>query len=112
MKDHLNILLLEDEVADAALITRALREGGLSFALRRVEWREEFEQTVNSQWPDVILSDHGLPAFDSVAALAVAREKCPQVPFIVVTGSTTDAITLKALSRGADGAVSKRQLPD
>ena len=37
--------------------------------------------------PDIILSDHGLPGFDSMTALAVAREHLPQVPFIFVTGS-------------------------
>jgi two-component system response regulator len=34
--------------------------------------------------PDVILSNGGLPSFDGLTALAIAREKRPDVPFIIV----------------------------
>jgi CheY-like chemotaxis protein len=54
----------------------------------RVQNREQFVQALANQPPDIILSDHGLPAFDGLTALAIAKEKVPETPFIFVTGSS------------------------
>src|SRR4051812_24336719 len=110
MKSDVEILMLEDQPADAELIRRYLQKGGLKFHLARTETRDQFERAIEERHPDIILSDHGLPAFDSLAAFSIARAKCPEVPFIVVTGSAWDALTLEALKRGADAFVAKDQL--
>ena len=89
MSNEINILFIEDVPADAAVVELALRRAGLAFRLQRVDTREAFLHELESQPPDVILSDHGLPSFDGFAALAVAHEKCPDVPFIFVTNALT-----------------------
>ncbi len=60
--------------------------------------------------PDLILSDHGLPSFDGFTALAIARDKCPEVPFIVVTSSMGEQMTIEAFEGGATDYVLKDQL--
>jgi DNA-binding NtrC family response regulator len=60
--------------------------------------------------PDVILSDHGLPAFDGLSALGVAREKCPDVPFIFVTNALTREMEIEKLMGGVTDYVRKSQL--
>src|SRR5581483_5378764 len=101
--------MLEDEAADVRLASRALREGGLDFTLKRVETDGEFTREIQERPPDVILSDHALPGFDGLAALSIARAKRPDIPFIFFTGSLREEHILDTLKRGATDYVSKRR---
>lgn len=103
--------MLEDSQADADLIANALRQDQLNAQLKRVETREDFERALEQDRPDVIISDHGLPAFDSLSALAVAQAKAPGLPFILVTGAPDNPMVREALHRGATEYVSKNELP-
>ena len=58
----------------------------------------------------MILSDHALPDFDGFAALAIARENCPSIPFIFFTGSLGEEKVLDTLRRGATDHVLKHRL--
>src|ERR1051326_1511795 len=87
IRKKLRILMVEDEAHDAALVEHALKDGGFEFAFRRVDTEEDFLEEIQTFQPSVILSDHGLPAFDGFAALSIAQNKVPDVPFIFVTGS-------------------------
>jgi light-regulated signal transduction histidine kinase (bacteriophytochrome) len=60
--------------------------------------------------PDVILSDHGLPNFDGFTALAIARERCPQTPFIFVTGAMGEEVAIDSLRSGASDYVLKTRI--
>jgi CheY-like chemotaxis protein len=107
---EVRIIFVEDVPAEAALVRQALQKGGLAFQMQRVETREDFLRELTSQPPDVILSDHGLPSFDGFAALAVAHEKCPRVPFIFVTNALTREMELEKLAPGVTDFVLKSQL--
>jgi PAS domain S-box-containing protein len=58
----------------------------------------------------VILSDHGLPAFDGFTALGLAQQRAPDTPFIFVTGSLGEEMAIKALKTGATDFVLKHRL--
>lgn len=109
MSQQLKILYLEDDPGDAARVESQLREGGLSFELRRADTREAFLAGLE-QRPDVILSDHGLPAFDGLAAFGSAREKCPETPFIFVTSALTREMEIEKLVGGVADYVRKDEL--
>lgn len=100
----------EDVAADAELVKHELNKGGLNFHFKRVDTREAFEKEIQQRTPDVILSDHGLPAFDGFAAVALARERCPDVPFIFVTGASGEEITIEAFESGVTDYVLKDRL--
>jgi PAS domain S-box-containing protein len=110
VKKDLRILVLEDVAADVLLMSHELRSGGLSFETKRVETREEFLREVERDPPDLILSDHGLPGFDGFAALALARDRCPETPFIFVTGSMGEELAIDSLRSGATDYVLKTRL--
>jgi PAS domain S-box-containing protein len=110
VKKELRILVLEDVAADVALIDRELRAGGLAFETKRVETRDEFLHELAQHPPDIILSDHGLPGFDGFTALAVARDACPDTPFIFVTGSMGEELAIDSLRSGATDYVLKTRL--
>ncbi|MFH7376028.1 response regulator, partial [Pseudomonas syringae pv. tagetis] len=48
--------------------------------------------------------------FDGDAALALARERVPQTPFIFVSGTLTEELAVQALTRGARDYVVKQRL--
>jgi PAS domain S-box-containing protein len=108
----LQILVLEDVEADVFLINHELRRGGFTFHSKRVETRDDFVHEIESNPPDVILSDHGLPSFDGFSALSIAREKCPDTPFIFVTGSMGEEVAIDSLRKGATDYVLKGRLPN
>jgi CheY-like chemotaxis protein len=73
--------------ADAELTKYALRKGGLSFSLARVESKDEYVQQLQDRPPSLILSDYSLPGFNGHDALDIALNQCPETPFIFVTGT-------------------------
>jgi PAS domain S-box-containing protein len=109
---EIRILIIEDVAADVVRMNHELRRGGLNFRSKRVDTRADFLFELQHHPPDVILSDHGLPSFDGFTALALARDKCPNVPFIFVTGAKGEQVALETFRSGATDYVLKDRLGD
>ncbi len=110
MKSTLNILILEDIEEDVELIRHVLKKAGLEFEIKQVDNRESFIQALGDYNADVILSDHSLPQFNSVDALAICKQRGSQVPFILVTGAVSEEFAVSCLKQGADDYVLKSNL--
>jgi signal transduction histidine kinase len=110
MEKVLKILMLEDVEDDAGLIERALKKNGLSVVTHRVDRRDEFTEALDKFEPDVILSDHALPQFNSIDALNICRTQNVNVPFILVTGTVSEEFAVSCLKQGADDYVLKSNL--
>ena len=110
MDKELRILILEDVPADAELEEHELRKAGLLFTSKIVDSRETFLKELDEFFPDLILSDYDLPFFDGLAALRIAKEKCPDVPFILVTGKLGEEFAIEKLKEGATDYVLKSNL--
>lgn len=108
-KEH-RILILEDVPVDAELMERQLKKGGLNFVSKRVDNREDFIAALSDFFPDLILADYKLPNFDGLSALEIKKEKCPDVPFIFVSGSMGDELAVETLKKGAVDYVLKDKL--
>src|SRR5437867_281933 len=102
--------MLEDDAADAELTRFTLRKGGLHFSLVRVDSKEEFLNELELHPPALILSDYSLPGFDGNEALILARQKCPETPFIFVTGTMGEEVAIETLKNGATDYVLKTRL--
>src|SRR5579862_8007166 len=111
IEKKLRILMVEDVVHDAALVEHTLKDGGFDFTFKRVDTEADFLQQLGRFHPSVILSDHGLAAFDGFTALSLAQKKAPDEPFIFVTGSLGEEMTIKALKSGATDFILKHRLP-
>jgi CheY-like chemotaxis protein/uncharacterized protein YodC (DUF2158 family) len=105
----LKILMLEDNDDDVELIVRTLREEKLHFEHRRVETKAEFHQAIDGFVPDIVLSDSGLPGFNSLDALKVCLRSQTATPFILVAGAISDEL-VNCLRTGADDYVLKSNL--
>jgi len=110
MSAELQILHLEDSEADGQFIHLALMEHGLRVAMQRVWTPETFIAGLEEGGMDLIISDFSLPGFDGLAALELAREKRPEVPFIFVSGTLGEEVAIDALKSGASDYVFKHRL--
>ncbi|MDO8523244.1 MAG: response regulator [bacterium] len=104
------ILILEDEPADAELMERELRKGGLKFVSKVVMAREDFSDSLDTFKPDIILSDYKLPGFDGLSALGIVKKKCPGCPVILVTGAMKDEEAIMIIESGASDYILKNNL--
>jgi len=109
MPAPIRILHLEDDPADADLI-RSVLESNLSVEIAQVHSREAFVAALEKEEFDLILSDYALPSFDGVAALAIWREKYPDLPFIFVSGTMGEELAVETLKAGATDYVLKDRL--
>ena len=110
VKAELDILLLEDNPRDVELVAHALRRGGPGFKVEHVDNKRAFIHRLEQRVPDLILSDFSLPTIDGYTALAIVQKKCPEVPFIFVSGTLGEETAIDTLKRGATDYVLKHRL--
>jgi DNA-binding NarL/FixJ family response regulator len=111
MAEHaLRILLLEDSAADAELITHELVRAGIGCVTQRVDTEGAFVHALRSFEPDIVLCDHGLARYNTMAALRTARTERPAMPIIVVTSSLDEQTAVDTLKAGADDYLRKDHL--
>src|SRR5437773_8903057 len=106
----LRVLFVEDSAADAELMVRALRAGGLDAVPERVETVAELLAALERGPWDVVLSDYYLPALEAPAALALVRDRLPDSPFLVVSGSVGEDAAVAAMKSGATDYIMKDRL--
>lgn len=109
--EPIKILLVEDVELDAELTERELKRTNLNYISKRVEEESDFVDLLKSFKPDIILADHSLPNFDGVTALKITKEKCPETPFIFVSGKIGEDFAVEMLKEGATDYVLKSNLP-
>jgi len=110
MESPLHILHLEDDPRDAELVQDMLESGGITCTITCVQNRDGFVAALECGRIDLILSDFSLPAFDGLSALGMAQVHCPDVPFILVSGTLGEERAIDSLKRGATDYVLKERL--
>src|SRR5690242_20712649 len=110
MGKTIKILLLEDNFSDAELLMKTLAKAELSHELHWVETKSHFMAELYNFKPDIILSDHALPGFDSLEALRITRQHNAEIPFILVTGSVSEQFAVDCMKAGVDDYILKSSL--
>jgi CheY-like chemotaxis protein len=112
MNKTLRILILEDMASEEELVRFELQEAGIPFISKWVQTKNDYVQALHDFSPDLILSDYNLPQYNGSLALREARKRCPDVPFILVTGfpQEDDERVCEILVKGANGYVLKQHL--
>ena len=110
MPANLKILILEDNQSDADLLRRTLKKSGLRFTSEIVQTRDEYEHSLQSFNPDLILSDYSLPAFDAATAFPIKQNKSPHIPFIIVSGIIGEENAVELIKTGVTDYASKDKL--
>ncbi|MEJ7692643.1 PAS domain S-box protein [Daejeonella sp.] len=110
MNSKLKILHVEDVSSDAFLVNHQLKKSDLDFEILVVDKREKFIQALNDYSPDIILSDHNLPSFNSIEALAILQKTGLKIPFILITAAMADELAVDLIKKGADDYILKDRL--
>lgn len=110
MKIPLRLLHLEDNPIDAELITTTLMEGDIPCQSQVVDTRQAFVAALKEGRMDLILADYSIPGFDGMTALTLARQHCPDVPFLFVSATIGEELAIDAMHQGATDYVLKQRL--
>src|SRR5689334_11450982 len=110
MSGLLRILHLEDEPNDSELVQARLASDGLAHQLIQAASQAVFTKALEQNTFDLILADQNLPTFDGMSALALARARHPDIPFIFDSGALSEEQAIDTLKQGATDYVFKTRL--
>jgi PAS domain S-box-containing protein len=105
----LQLLIVEDNPSDAALVLDALRHAGFEPSAVRVDTERDFVANLEPA-PDIIFADFTMPNFDSLRALEIIQERRLDIPFIIVSGTIGEERAVLIMQRGASDYVIKDRL--
>ena len=106
----LHILHLEDSRKDAELVRAILDAEAIACDVVRVETRDGFVAALEKGGFDFILAGYSLPSFNGLSALQITLGKCPDVPFIFVSGTLGEEAAIETVKNGATDYVLKQNL--
>ncbi len=109
MNRCLRILHLEDEPDFAELVSTMLNQDSLDVKILRVGDKQAYQEALDTEKFDLILSDFHLPSFTGLDALAIARKKCPSTPFILISGTIGETAAVESLKAGATDYLLKQK---
>lgn len=107
----IKILLVEDNPADADLLSEFLDEADeTQWSLVHVEKLKEALQTLRENHFDVILLDLSLPDKQGLATVVQTHETAPDLPIVVLTGLNDRVTALEAVRQGAQDYLVKGKI--
>ena len=83
----LRLLMVDDSEDDARLLLRELDRGGYEVSFERVQTGAALRAALQRDTWDMIISDCGMPQFNAMTALSIARSEGSDIPFIVLSGT-------------------------
>ncbi len=104
MNDSYSILIIEDEKNILGLISRTLKSNG--YKVTTADTGKAGLSIINSQCPDLVLLDLGLPDMDGNDIISSVR-KWTSCPIIVISARTGEHDKVEALDLGADDYITK-----
>jgi PAS domain S-box-containing protein len=110
MEELFKILMLEDNVDDAEITKRLLFKSWPDCQIMLAIDKDRYKELLANFQPDIILSDHALPQFNSAEALSMARSRFPDIPFIMLTGEVSEEFAVTIIQLGADDYILKDRL--
>ena len=97
-KPPLNILMIEDDLAEAELVKGMLAEAAdLQFFVQHARYLEEGMTLAATNDFDVILVDLGLPDSQGLETALTVRKDKPSIPIVILTILQDEDVALKAL---------------
>jgi putative nucleotidyltransferase with HDIG domain len=97
--DRVDLLIIEDNPADARLVELMLEEVG-GFSCRRAETLAQALAAIAERPPKAVLLDLSLPDSHGMETISRVRLAAPSLPIIICTGLDDEAVGLSALQHG------------
>ena len=110
MERELKIVFVEDVEADIDLVYHELRRSKITYTHAHVKTAEAFEEALDRIKPDIVLSDFALPNFDGISAYNIKQKRCPDIPFIIISGTIGEERAVELIKSGVTDYVLKDKL--
>jgi len=111
INEKINILLVEDNQADAILIKRQISKIVAFPKVLQVTTFQEFRDALNLFNPDVLLCDYQLNEFTGLEVLEYVQKSKKYTPFIFITGTINDEeLAAHSILTGATGYILKKNI--
>ena len=108
--DPIDVLLVEDNPADARLLVETLKESGTqAFRVTTAPRLQAAIESLAAQRPHVVLLDLSLPDSHGFESIPRVQAAAPGVPIVVLTGLQDEALALRALRQGVQDYLVKGQ---
>lgn len=106
----LRVLNIESSEADSKSIKAALKSIDPKIYLERVTKPEEILTALRNQAWSIVISNNRTPYIEATHALGITRSQCPDLPFIMVSGSIGEETVADMMKAGVEDFVSKKRL--
>src|ERR1041385_2613421 len=100
-QQRLRLLHLEDDADYCSLVRELLVSSGLEVEVTFASNQAGYEAALASGAFDLILGDFSLPDYNGLQALALAKLKSPETPFLLVSGTIGEQAAIDSLRAGA-----------
>jgi DNA-binding NtrC family response regulator len=109
MKNKIRILYIDDNLHDRQLVYNALQKKHGEFEVVEADSRQKFEQYLEGNDFDLVLSDFNILGLDGLKVLQIIKKKKPKMPVIIVTETGSEEIAVDAFISGAVDYVIKSE---
>lgn len=106
----MRILQIEDDPFIAELTQIELARQKIPCEWITADTGAAFAQALHEGGFDLIVSDFSVPGMDGRSALALAKKRAPDIPFVFVSGTSDAGVIAECLGAGAAGFISKDEL--
>lgn len=106
-----NVLLVEDNPTDVALIQRQIEKINIPSKIDVLADLNAIDNRLIQSPPDLILCDYNLPSFDGLDVLELVQHRSPGTTFIFLTGTIEDEeLAANTILSGASGYILKKNI--
>lgn len=107
----IQVLLIDDNLAEARLLAELLKGSAQErFALHHVQRLTDAIAQLETISPDIALLDLTLPDSSGLDSLDWLVAEMPELPVVVLTNTTDEDLAVRAVRRGAQDYLMKRQI--
>ena len=110
MSKAIRLLMVEDSEDDAALLLRALKQGGFDVQYERVYSAAALKEALAERQWDAVVSDFRMPGFTGLDALRIYRSTGLDIPFMLISGTIGEETAVQAMKGGASDYIMKQSL--
>jgi DNA-binding NarL/FixJ family response regulator len=103
----MRLVLADDHNLFREALCYYLRQSFVDIDIVEARSLDEGLRAVEDDKPDALLLDFVMPGMDGVNGIVRAKQRCPGIPIVILSGNISPEVARDAVRRGAAGVISK-----